>query len=111
MTTQPGGPLEPLRRRQRALWVAAVALYGVGDTVTTVGGLQAGGVVEAGPVAASFVAASGVPGLLALKGLFFAGTFALWSAVDSEGRVAIPLALAVVGAFVTCWNLAVLAPV
>ncbi len=102
------GRVAALRERERLLWVAAVVLYGAGDTATTVLGLQSVGVAEAGPVAGPLVASSGVWGLLFLKVAFFLACGGVWAVVRSDGRVAIPLALSVVGAAVTAWNAAVL---
>lgn len=97
-----------LRRRQRLLWVLAVALYGVGDTATTIAGLGAATVVEAGPIAGPFIERAGVGGLLLLKAGFLAVCALVWSVVRTPGRVGIPAALAVVGLVVTSWNLAML---
>jgi hypothetical protein len=100
--------LSPLRRRQRALWLFAFLLYGVGDTVTTASGLRTAGVVEAGPIATRVIASFGVPGLVVQKAVFFLVTVAIWSGLRSPGRVAVPLALAVSGALITGWNLLVI---
>lgn len=97
-----------LADREGALWLAAVALYGVGDTATTVVGLTSGRGAEAGPIAAGLIEAHGFPGLFVLKVVTFGAFYLLWRLVRTPGRVAIPLALLVVGAFVTTWNLLVL---
>ncbi|MXR52140.1 hypothetical protein GRX03_11080 [Halovenus sp. WSH3] len=93
---------------QPALWVLAVVLYGIGDTVTTLLGLHSEGVTEGGPVALFVFGQGGVPGFLLLKIGFVGTCFLVWYLVRTPGRVAIPLALAVVGAVVTCWNLFVI---
>ena len=101
--------LDGLRRRQRALWIAAVLLYGVGDAATTAVGTTTPGVAEAGPIAVHLVGADGIGGLLALKVALFAGSYGVWSLLRTPGRVAVPLALAFVGAVVSGWNLLVIA--
>lgn len=100
--------LDPVARRQPALWVCAVLLYGVGDGVTTYLGLQDGAVAEVGPVAVFAIGEGGISGLFALKVALFAISFCLWYLVRTPGRVAIPLALTVAGALVTAWNAFVL---
>lgn len=93
---------------QSALWAVAVLFYGLGDGVTTLLGLQGDGASEAGPVALYAIEYGGVPGFLAVKFSFIGVCFGVWYLVDTPGRVAIPLALAVVGVAVTAWNLFVL---
>ena len=102
-------PFELLATRDRQVWVAAVVLYGVGDTVTTFWGLSTGGVAEAGPVAAPLIETHGRLALLGIKAVTFAAFYVLWRALRTPGRVAVPLALATVGAVVTAWNLVVVA--
>lgn len=101
--------VEGLAARERILWVAAVALYGIGDTVTTAVGLRTAGAREVGPVAGPALEAAGIVGLVGLKGGFVGACAGLWWAANTPGRVAIPLALAVAGGGVTLWNLAMLA--
>lgn len=93
---------------QSLLWVLAVVLYGLGDTVTTLVGLESDGVTESGPVALYALGQGGIPGFLLLKIGFIGVCFLAWWAVRTPGRVAIPLALVVVGAVVTGWNLVVI---
>lgn len=93
----------------RRLWIAAVVLYGVGDTVTTFWGLSTGGVAEAGPIAGPLIEAYGRAALLGIKAAVFLLFYAVWRALRTPGRVAVPLALALVGGVVTAWNLVVIA--
>lgn len=93
---------------QRYLWVLAVVFYGISDTATTLAGLRAEGAREAGPVAIAVMSYAGVPGFLALKVAFVSACFLVWAVVETPGRVAIPLALAVTGVGITLWNLRVL---
>lgn len=104
-----GDPFELLASRDRQVWAAAILLYGVGDTATTFLGLSTGGIAEAGPVAAPLIEAYGRYALLVVKAATFAAFFLLWRLVSTPGRVAVPLALATVGALVTAWNLVVVA--
>lgn len=92
---------------QPLLWVFAVVLYGIGDTITTLVGLHSDGATEGGPVALYVLGQGGIPGFLLLKTGFISVCFLVWWLVRTPGRVAIPLALVVVGAVVTCWNLVV----
>lgn len=91
---------------QQLLWTAAILLYGVGDTVTTLWGLSTSGVAEAGPVASPVIESYGRYGLVALKLVVVSTFYLAWRGVDSIGRAAIPLALATVGGVVSVWNLA-----
>lgn len=105
----PVGPLDLLSVRNRQVWLAAIVLYGVGDTVTTFWGLSVGGVAEAGPIAAPIIEAYGRAALLPIKAIVFGGFYVAWRALRSPGRVAVPLALAAVGGVVTTWNVVVIA--
>lgn len=97
-----------LAEEERPLWVAAVTLYGVGDTVTTLWGLSIAGVAEAGPLARPLMDSYGTTAFLALKILTLVAFFAVWAVLRTPGRVAIPLALALTGGAVTVWNLVVI---
>jgi hypothetical protein len=94
--------------RDVLLWSAALVLYGVGDTVTTLWGLSTPGVAEGGPVAGPLIEAYGGIALVGIKIALFAGFVAVWHRLRTPGRVAVPLALICVGAIVTGWNLAVI---
>lgn len=96
--------LTVLRNRQRALWLLAILFYGIGDTVTTRIGWSAEHTAEAGPIALPLIETAGIGGLVALKLVFFGLCYLAWYLVESPGRVAIPLALAVAGIGVTLWN-------
>lgn len=97
-----------LAARERRLWVIVLLGYGVGDLATTLVGLWTGRGAEAGPVAALLVAEFGIPALVVLK-LVTLGTFYLcWRLIAWPLRVAVPLAVALVGVGVTAWNVFVL---
>lgn len=93
---------------QWVLWILAVVFYGISDTATTLVGLRADGAREAGPVAMAVMSYAGIPGFLALKAAFVSACFLVWVVVETPGRVAIPLALAVTGVGITLWNFGVL---
>lgn len=97
-----------LGNRAALLWAAALLLYGVGDTVATLWGLSTANVAEGGPIAEPALRAYGPLGLIGLKVAVFGGFLLLWRVIRSPGRIALPLALAVVGAVVTAWNLVVI---
>lgn len=99
-----GGTLE---ESQRLLWLGALAFYGVGDAATTALGLSTGTGEEVGLVAAPLLAEYGLAALLPLKMVIFALFYAAWALLRTPGRVAVPAALVVVGAVVSCWNAAV----
>lgn len=101
-------PFELLADRERQVWIAAVVLYGVGDTVTTFWGLSTGGVAEAGPIAGPLIDDFGRVALLGIKIVTFGLFYAAWRVLRTPGRVAVPLALATVGGVVTLWNLIVI---
>lgn len=92
-----------------ALWACALLLYGGGDTVTTFAGLASEGTREVGPLAAGMTGHSGIAGLIALKVLVFGTFYIAWLRLGPRKRVAVPAALALVGAAVTAWNLLMLA--
>jgi len=102
------GGVALLSTRGREMWLAALLLYGFGDTVTTFWGLSTGGVAEAGLIAAPLMEAYGRYALLAVKTAVFAVFYLLWAALRTPGRVAVPLALATVGGVVTAWNVVVI---
>ncbi|MCU4740358.1 hypothetical protein OB955_01960 [Halobacteria archaeon AArc-m2/3/4] len=97
-----------LADHERSLWIGALLLYGVGDTITTFWGLSTSGVAEAGPIAGPLIESYGRESLLGIKVVVFGLFYAVWSRLRTAGRVAVPLALAVVGGFVTVWNVVVI---
>jgi len=93
-----------LDERARALWGAALLLFGGADLVTTAVGYPLAGVVEAGPLAAPLVRRHGVAALVALKVATLGTGHLIWRAVPRPQAVGVPLALVVVGALVAAWN-------
>lgn len=105
------GTVPILGRNERRIWIAAILLYGVGDTVTTFWGLSTGGVAEAGPIAKPFIDAYGRVALIGIKVFVFPIFFVIWWFLRTPGRIAVPFALASVGGVVTVWNLLVITSV
>lgn len=97
--------------RDVQVWVVAILLYGIGDTATTLWGLSVGGVAEAGPVAKPLIEAYGPRALLLVKAVVFGSFYLVWVMLRTPGRIAVPLALALVGGVVTAWNLFLVASV
>lgn len=91
------------------VWIVALLFYAVGDTLTTLVGLRIGGVAEIGPIAGPAMAAFGAAGLVAIKIFIFGAIGLVWHFLETPGRLALPLGLAVVGVAVTAWNMAVIA--
>lgn len=89
------------------LWLVALLTFGLGDVATTALGLGVDGVAEASPVVAPLIGQHGLVALVALKAAVFAVAFGLWTVVPRPERDGIPIGLAVIGAPVTVWNLAV----
>jgi hypothetical protein len=90
-------------------WTIVLALYIVGDSVTTAVSLHGLGLAEANPLVAALVATVGVWGLLVAKLAAVLGYYLLWRALPSPYAVGVPLALATLGAAATGWNLIVMA--
>jgi hypothetical protein len=97
--------------RDLQVWIAAILLYGVGDTATTLWGLSTGGIAEAGPIAKPLIEAYGPHALLFVKAVVFGSFYVVWAGLRTPGRIAVPLALALVGGVITAWNLFVVASV
>lgn len=102
------GPFELLADAEGPLWIAALLLYGLGDTATTFWGLSTSGAAEAGPIAGPVIHAFGPVALVGIKAVVFTLFYLSWRVLRTPGRAAVPLALAVVGGLVTTWNLLVL---
>lgn len=105
------GTVPILGGNDRWIWIAAILLYGVGDTVTTFWGLSTGGVAEAGPIARPLIETYGRLALVGIKAIVFPAFYLIWRLLRTPGRVAVPFALAFVGAVVSVWNLLVIASI
>jgi hypothetical protein len=94
-------------RRDALAWTGAVAMFGVGDAVTTMVGLDAG-LVEANPavVAALGHAHPTLAALVAAKSTVIVAAAALWKRAVATQAYLIPASLAIMGALVVAWNTA-----
>jgi len=97
--------------RDRWAWLAAIALYVVGDISTTAVGLNIGA-VETNPAALALFDAVGLwPTMLLLKAAVLALLGMLWVCSPEEWQVVVPATLSMVGAVVVVNNGHVLAVV
>lgn len=95
-----------------ALWALAIVVYGVGDLVSTLVGLQLGA-AESNPLPAALIELA--PGFLAVAvvlTLYKAASIALFAAfawrLPSPYGVSVPIALSLVGIGVVGWNASVI---
>jgi hypothetical protein len=95
-----------------ALWTLPTVTYGVGDLLTTMSLSAVASVREANPAVVAAFDLAGTPGFVALKlAVLFAGLALALRAgrVDDRlGYYGTPALLAVVGAFLTAYNLRLL---
>lgn len=89
---------------ESGLWAAAVALYGVGDIVTTDYGLKSDAIHEGNPVAATILGIGGTPGMVLTKVVVLYVAFWAYSNAPEEHRVGIPLGLALLGGAIVLNN-------
>ncbi|MFB6168363.1 MAG: hypothetical protein ABEJ43_05895 [Haloferacaceae archaeon] len=97
-----------------ALWALPTLTYGAGDLLTTMTVASAAtAVTEVNPVVVAAFAHGGVAGLVALKLAVLVGALALCvGAARADDRLSYygtPALLAVLGAFLTVYNLRILA--
>jgi hypothetical protein len=102
------GWVEELRNQPIRMWGLAILLYGGGDTLTSVVGFRTNAVSEVGLLARIAHETAGIGGFLLLKIGFCGLCIVTWYVLDTPGRVALPLALIVIGTGVNIWNLAML---
>lgn len=100
----PADAVDRVRFFELRLWLLAVALFGVGDVVTTTVGLGLAGVREIGPLTAILLDQYGLWSMLVTKSLVLGGFYLLWRHSPREYRVGVPLGLALLGAVVVGWN-------
>jgi len=88
----------------RPAWLAAVALFVLGDVATTAVGLNIGA-VESNPVALAAFDTLGLwPAMLLLKAVVLGSVGLLWACSPEEFRAVVPTTLAVWGAAVVSIN-------
>ena len=102
------GSIERLAGYTPELWALAIALYGVGDLLTTLVGLYGGRATEAGVVASVLVEGYGIAAVIPLKLGSFLLFYLLWRAAPRPHAVGVPLGLAGLGGALTAWNAFVL---
>lgn len=96
-------------RLETALWVVAVALFGVGDLVTTTVLIHVGG-AEAHPLLRyAFMYLPATVGLAFAVGAQLVVAYIVYARLEHPARVLIPLWLALYGAVVVAWNWAYVA--
>jgi len=87
-----------------AVWVISIALFGIGDTATTLYFIHAGVGVEGNALVAPMLEAAGiwilVPWKAAAIVLFYGG----YRLVPDDVAIGVPIGLALLGAFLTGWN-------
>lgn len=97
------------RRTEAKLWGVTLLFFCVGDVVTTGIGLSMDGIVEAGPVVAPVLREYGLVAMLGLKAATVGLFYGLARLLPEPHSLGVPLGLALLGVFVTGWNLVVLA--
>ena len=100
--------VEILDAHTRLWWYGAIAFFLVGDTVTTLVGLQLQTTVEASPVAAWLINAHGLVLIVPLKLAVVCGFYGFYRIVPEPHNVGIPLGLCALGFVITVWNGAVI---
>ncbi len=89
-------------------WVIAIAFFGVGDLVTTGYGTALPAITEGNPIVAALLGEQGIGGLFLLKVAAFGVALVAWRTLDDPHKLGVPISLALIGAWVTTWNLVVL---
>lgn len=92
---------------ERGLWIAAIALFGVGDLVTTVYFIVEFGAVETHPVGGPAIDALGFWALVPLKAIAFAVCYGLYRLAPREYAVGVPIGLILLGGYLSVWNTAI----
>ncbi|WP_226043313.1 hypothetical protein [Natrinema sp. DC36] len=86
------------------VWLLAVALFGIGDTATTMYFLSTSVATEGNPLVAPALEAVGlwilIPWKTAAIGLFYG----LYRLVPDDMAIGVPIGLALLGAALTVWN-------
>ncbi|ELY73215.1 hypothetical protein [Natrinema pallidum] len=101
-----GRRLTAIRRPslEPACWLFAIALFGVGDLVTTIYFIVEAGAVETHPIGAVAIDQFGlwvlVPWKAAALGLFYG----FYRVVPRPYALGVPIGLALLGAFTSTWN-------
>jgi len=89
-------------------WLLAIALWGVGDWLTTYVSMTTGAGYETTPIVARTIAAYGHVGHAGFKLVVFVGLAVLYRVLPRPFRIAVPLGVAAAGAVLTVNNLGVI---
>jgi len=85
-------------------WLFAIALFGVGDLVTTIYFIVEYGAVETHPVGAVAIDQFGLWVLVPWKAAALVGFYAFYRLVPRPYALGVPIGLALLGAFTSTWN-------
>ncbi|MFB6301455.1 MAG: hypothetical protein ABEH78_01130 [Haloferacaceae archaeon] len=103
-----GSGIGLLRKIRPHLWAVAIVFFGIGDTVTTTVGLQAGHIAEVGPVVAPIIQQYGYAAIGLLKLGTLVACYLVYRIIPAPHNLGVPLGLAVLGVLVSGWNAVVL---
>jgi len=90
--------------RTPTVWLVAIALFGVGDLVTTIYFIVEYGAVETHPVGAIAIDQLGLWILVPWKAAALALFYGFYRAVPKPYSLGVPIGLALLGAFTSAWN-------
>ena len=90
--------------RHRFGWILAIALFGIGDLVTTIYFIAEFGAVETHPVGGAAIDTLGYWALVPLKVLALGVCYALYRVAPREYAVGVPIGLILLGAYLSVWN-------
>jgi len=102
-TRTPNGFL-PESQTHTNLWAAAVALFGLGDLLTTIAFISLGWAVESHPFAAGVIGELGLLALVPLKLAAFGVCLGVYRVSPDSWSVGVPLGLTLLGGVITAWN-------
>ena len=86
------------------LWIIAVLMFGIGDSLTTGIFLSNGMGYEGNPLAATLFTQFGLWVMIPWKLLAFAAFAALYRLTPDRINIGVPLGLALFGSLLTIWN-------
>ena len=89
-------------------WRQALLWFGAGDLFTSILGISSGLARESTPHIAALVADFGIAGMVIAKTAGLVVGYVGWRLIPSPYETAVPVALAVLGLYLTLWNTYVL---
>lgn len=91
--------------REKWLWIIAIALFGIGDTILTLYAVNNGIFDEWNPfIAPVFAVTSPYISLPILKLIDIAIGWFMWIKISKQNRIGVPIGFIVVGLVTTVWN-------